>query len=745
MSKYQPLTAPVASSAMPKGIPYIIGNEAAERFSFYGMKGILTIFMTKYLFLLGDTAGDPMARTEAIAMYHDFTSWVYATPVFGALLADIFLGKYRTILSLSIVYCLGHLALALMGGPGMSAEHWMLTGLLLIAIGSGGIKPCVSAHVGDQFGKSNGHLLTKVFGWFYISINVGAAASTLATPLLLEWYGPHWAFGVPGVLMAIATVLFWMGRKVFIHIPPRGFDFVKELLTVESLFTILKLVVIFLFVAVFWALFDQTGSSWVLQAEDLDRNWLGFEWLSSQIQAINPIMIVTLVPLFTYVVYPAIDKVFPLTPLRKISIGLFVMVPGFAMVAFVQEWIDAGETPNIAWQLFAYAILTASEVMVSITCLEFAYTQAPKSMKSVIMALFLFSVSLGNYFTAGVNKFILLESGDAETVSKALKTQFDGIDQSVRKAFAEADNTLPRTEQAAAVLNGAKDTWGTAIQYRLINRNNFKLTSLGPDRTFMTKDDIIHTVSITRPAVEKAAAAPTDPTAAANQPAQKAAQGKQVADLGEAIPAVDAGVAKTAADASTVKVSSDAESVKSTADAGIVKVASDAEVVKSTADAGIVKVASDAEVATATTDAGKVGTIDAGKDSPSADLGTKTKADTVEDAKAASADKTKDPSIQVAKAPIVIDTSDKPLTWREKRLIELLGDEGRRQVAADRGGVDTIEYDAKVTVGGEVKLEGAAYFWFWVWTMLATAVLFVLVAIWYKPKTYLQDEAATTA
>ena len=180
-----------------------------------------------------------------------------------------------------------------------------------------------------------------------------------------------------------------------------------------------KLFIIFLFVAVFWALFDQTGSSWVLQAEDLDRNWLGIHWLSSQIQAINPIMIVTLVPLFSFVIYPAIDKVFPLTPLRKISIGLFVMVPGFAIVSIVQGWVDTGQTPSIAWQLFAYAILTASEVMVSITCLEFAYTQAPRSIKSVIMAVFLFSVSLGKYFTAGVNKFILVEKGDERQFNDA--------------------------------------------------------------------------------------------------------------------------------------------------------------------------------------------------------------------------------------------------------------------------------------------------------------------------------------
>ena len=111
------------------------------------------------------------------------------------------------------------------------------------------------------------------------------------------------------------------------------------------------------------------------------------------------------------------------------------MVPGFAIVAMLQSWIDAGETPNISWQLFAYAVLTASEVMVSITCLEFAYTQAPTSMKSVVMAVFLFSVSLGNYFTAGVNKFILVEKGDIASVTEVTKEHFSKAEGLVREYF----------------------------------------------------------------------------------------------------------------------------------------------------------------------------------------------------------------------------------------------------------------------------------------------------------------------
>ena len=236
-------TAPVATDEMPTGIPYIVTNEAAERFSFYGMKSILIIFMTKYLL---DSQGeqDFMGADEAKGYYHLFTSAVYFTPIFGAIIADAFFGKYRTILSLSIVYCAGHLCLAL-----DETRFGLALGLGLIALGSGGIKPCVTAHVGDQFGQTNHHLLQKVFGWFYFAINLGAFASTLLTPWLLANYGPHVAFGVPGVLMGLATLFFWMGRNVFVHISPGGLAFLKETFSPVGLKTIARLFIIYGFVA----------------------------------------------------------------------------------------------------------------------------------------------------------------------------------------------------------------------------------------------------------------------------------------------------------------------------------------------------------------------------------------------------------------------------------------------------------------------------------------------------------------
>jgi len=333
----------------------------------------------------------------------------YIFPILGAILSDGFLGKYRTILTLSFVYVLGHLALAM-----DETRVGLLVGLGLIAVGSGGIKPCVWPHVGDQFGAQNERLITKVFSWFYFSINLGATISSLLTPVLLSRYGPGVAFGVPGVLMFIATIAFWMGRNVFIHIPPGGPAFVKEAFSGEGLRAMMKLSVIFVFIAMFWALFDQTGSTWVLQAQDMDRQWMGVEWLPSQLQAVNPILILILIPTFSYGIYPFAQKFVKVTPLRKITVGLFMTSTPFFISAWIQQRIDAGETPNIQWQIYSHVILTAAEVLVSITALEFAYTQAPKKMKSLIMGLFLSSVALGNAFTAAVNFFIQNEDGSSK-------------------------------------------------------------------------------------------------------------------------------------------------------------------------------------------------------------------------------------------------------------------------------------------------------------------------------------------
>ena len=504
---------------MPGGIPYIISNEAAERFSFYGMKAALAVFLANYLGVLG---GESMSEAKATAYVSFFNSAVYLTPLFGALIADIFFGKYRTIVTLSIVYCFGHLALALMGMAGM-VQFWLLAGLGLIAIGAGGIKPCVSAHVGDQFGKNNQHLITKIFNLFYLSINFGAVISNLAIPIVLKWAGPHWAFGIPGILMALATVTFWMGRRKFVHIPPHGNDFNRQLFSREGLTAIGKLIPLFLFVAVFWCLFDQTANTLVFQAEKMDLRLLNFaflpesmrelEVLPSQIQAANPFLILVLIPVFSWFIYPTVEKIIPLSPLRKIGVGLFLMVASFTVISYAQEAIDLGQTPSVWWQLLAYLIFTSAEILISIVCLEFAYTQSPRKMKSFVMGLFLLSVFAGNALTGIINTYIQIPrialetatphpgyDGKLSSLDDLTLTQQGEITSPVSGQLKESaaaiqsiylsKKSLPTTASGTKALASVMDPWGNPLRYTLLSSSSARICSDGPDKKPKTPWDL---------------------------------------------------------------------------------------------------------------------------------------------------------------------------------------------------------------------------------------------------------------
>jgi POT family proton-dependent oligopeptide transporter len=412
------LTAPLKTDKMPPGIPYIVGNEAAERFSFYGMNSILATFMTKYM-LDSSGAPDRMTEVQANEWYHTFMTVNYFIPILGAVVADAFWGKYRTIFYLSIVYCLGHFVLGI-----NETRYGLVFGLGLIALGAGGIKPCVSANVGDQFGPANQHLLPKAFSWFYFSINAGSMFSTLLIPYLLEQFpkdfslnqrwGSHIAFATPGLLMFLATVILWMGRRRYVHVPPRGRAFFSDIINRDNLKALGNLLMLVPFVAIFWALWYQNFSEWIHQAEKMDRHWLGREWQAGQIQTVNPLFILLFLPLFSYWIYPGLNRVFRVTPLRKMGIGFVLTVLAFLIPAWIESRLAAGFKPHVGWQVLAYVFISAAEVVISVTYLEFSYTQAPPSLKSVVMSLYLAAIALGNLVTALVNHFIQNPDGTAK-------------------------------------------------------------------------------------------------------------------------------------------------------------------------------------------------------------------------------------------------------------------------------------------------------------------------------------------
>jgi POT family proton-dependent oligopeptide transporter len=418
-------------SGMPKSVPFIIGSEIAERFSFYGLRSIMVTYMAVSFF---NPTLNPLLTAEADAkaneMSHLFVTLAYFMPLVGAIMADWFFGKYRVILLVSILYTIGHFVLSISG----SSFTIFSTGLIIIACCAGGIKSCVSANVGDQFDKSNEHLLSKAYGWFYMSINLGGTLAPLFIPLLKKYYGPGIAFGVPGILMALATVVFWTGRKKYKRVRPAGikkenfftisvyalvclfdrkpgqkvWEAVGEKYSAKSIDgikAVYRVLAVFAFTPIFWALWDQNLSEWVLQATRLDLTLAGdFKILPEQINFINPLFLVLLIPVFTSVIFPFLEKRgIKVSPLRKIGAGLVIIGFAFLIIALLQEQIDAGGKPSVWWQVPAYILLAASEILVSVTCLEYAYTHSPVSMKSTMSALYLLGISAGNLIVGLIN------------------------------------------------------------------------------------------------------------------------------------------------------------------------------------------------------------------------------------------------------------------------------------------------------------------------------------------------------
>jgi POT family proton-dependent oligopeptide transporter len=429
-------TATASRRTLPQGVPFIIGNEAAERFSYYGMLSILTIYLSK---------GMNMGEVQGKEVVHLFATAVYFLPLFGAWLADKWLGRYWTILTISFFYCAGHGALAYFEGN----LKGVYLGLILIAIGVGGIKPCVSAFVGDQFPAGNEKGLTRVYGWFYWAINFGATFGFALIPMLRDQHGYSWAFGVPGIAMAGATFIFWLGRKKYVRQPPqrqaqsagilkvvlyafqnqaqrrpgqRWLDVARAKFSAEEVRAVRavgKIVLVFLTVPVFFALYNQVNSTWVLQGEKMTPFVVfGFKVDGERMQAVGSILVMIWVPILTYFIYPLCERLgLRPTALRRMGVGMVLASVTYIISGWLQGRIDAGEPLTLAWQLVPYIVLVAGEVLVSATGLEFAFQEAPSSMRSTMMSFWLLTIAGGHFLIAvftDLNARFIKASGSRE-------------------------------------------------------------------------------------------------------------------------------------------------------------------------------------------------------------------------------------------------------------------------------------------------------------------------------------------
>lgn len=512
-----PVEPKTAANRWPPQIKFIIGNEACERFSYYGIRSILALYISTVLF---KHLPEGAAKDRATEIIHLFIFANYFMPLLGAWLSDKLWGRYYTILYVSLVYCLGNLMLAV----GVGSPWGLYVGLGLIAVGSGGIKPCVSAFCGDQFKAEQSALLQKAYGLFYWSINFGSFFSFLAIPWLKGQWGYRVAFGVPGLLMLIATLIFWIGRKQYMRVPPssqtKSAGFIKVwwfafsqrnlssagLVLIELFLAVCLSVLVFvvamsigykdtppdeaprvllqcltymgwavapslviaglLFVmfvttemsgrtfwmpamdkfsakevdaarsvgpilsvfapiCIFWSLFDQTSSTWVMQGDKMTAVPIygSFVIGAEQMQSMNPAIVMILVPLMLWL-YPRFEKLtgIRVSPLRRMGTGLVLAALAYVVVGLLQTRVDAGVKLNVLWQTVPYFMLTSGEVLLSTTGLEFAFTQAAAEMKSTIMSFWLLTVAFGNLFVPILTKFksFLIGTAGGESASASV-------------------------------------------------------------------------------------------------------------------------------------------------------------------------------------------------------------------------------------------------------------------------------------------------------------------------------------
>lgn len=431
-----PTTAPPASTKHPKGLYFFFWGEFAERCSYYGMRAILTLYLTTRLGMPDD---------KASAWYFAFKMACYFLPLLGGWLADRYLGKYWTIVGFSVPYVVGQLLI------GVEFEWTVAIALALCAMGSGVIKPNISALLGqtyDQQRPGDTQLRGNAFLWFYFAVNVGATISLLALPFVRDKAGYQVAFLVPAALMAMALAIFALGKKTYavekIEPPKRKTpeERAAQWKTLSGLFGVFGLMIFY------WIVYEHNDVQWTFFARDHINRWMpkslpgwllgGYHLAADQFQFVNGLAVLVLIVVFQWffkIVDPTGKKI-PQT--SKILVGFLFVATGPGLLALAAQQATAATpavtaaaeqaagsavenapelsalaSPTIVvgaaaeydgdqqkvsmwWIVVAYILLTIGEVLVYGTMLDLSYAYAPPQMKGLITACFLVTNALGN-------------------------------------------------------------------------------------------------------------------------------------------------------------------------------------------------------------------------------------------------------------------------------------------------------------------------------------------------------------
>lgn len=451
----------------PKGLYSLFFTEMWERFSYYGMRALLTIFLTAEL----ATGGFGLDRAESLSVYGVFTALVYLTPILGGWFADKILGQRKSILIGGLVMAIGQFMLAASASVDLlgdleSRKNFFYLGLGVLILGNGFFKPNISTIVGDLYDNDDPRK-DGAFTIFYMGINIGAFLSPFVAGTLGEKVGWPYGYLAAGIGMLIG-VLWFYGRRETLEdkgLPPgyteKG---ISKLLPKDwrdvFLYTIANVAFVFLvmfiwnntsdlihtimiwvlgiagalfiglsifkgtngstewtrvfvililafFNIVFWAGFEQAGGTFNLFAqENTNRVVGGFEIPTTWFQNINPIAIVTLAPLFSLLwIKLAAKRMNPRTPV-KFAMAMFIGAVAFFIMTQAQNSADTGALVSPMWLVVVYVLLTVGELMLSPIGLSMVTKLSPGKITSIMMGVWMASFALGNYLAATLEEIL---------------------------------------------------------------------------------------------------------------------------------------------------------------------------------------------------------------------------------------------------------------------------------------------------------------------------------------------------
>lgn len=406
----------------PSGLYVLFFTEMWERFSYYGMRALLVLYMTNYLLT------DP-ARAAEVMGYHSletflisifgpmniqqmssqiyglYTGFVYFTPFFGGYIADKFWGQHRTVYLGGVLMAIGHFL--------MASEKMFLLALLFLILGNGAFKPNISTQVGSLY-KEGDPRRDSAFTIFYMGINLGAFFSPLICGTLGQTVGWHWGFGAAGVGMIVGLIVYWLGSDLIPRVVmKKGSNLVTDKkLTEKEWKAVYALIFLCILNIVFWAIYEQQGNTLQLWADERTNwNFLGYKVPSTWFQSFNPAMIFIFAPLLNiYWAWQAKRKK-ESSSVMKMGIGAILCGLAYVLMIIAAIVVPSAERGNVMWLVGTVFIFTMGELYLSPIGLSLVTKIAPKPILSMMMGVWFLSSFFGNYMTGYLGTFYSKMSG----------------------------------------------------------------------------------------------------------------------------------------------------------------------------------------------------------------------------------------------------------------------------------------------------------------------------------------------